>query len=73
MNTITAEDTTPRIWVGCLAHYNAGRLVGEWFDAVDGDGSFPPAAPALITGIVFASLYLLMHIIIAIIVKVTRD
>ncbi|WP_144882177.1 antirestriction protein ArdA [Microbacterium paraoxydans] len=37
MNTIAAEDTTPRIWVGCLAHYNAGRRVGEWFDAIDGD------------------------------------
>lgn len=37
MTTITTDDTTPRIWVGCLAHYNAGRLVGEWFDAVNGD------------------------------------
>lgn len=25
-----------KIWVGCLACYNDGRLVGEWFDAVDG-------------------------------------
>lgn len=22
-----------RVWVGCLACYNAGQLVGEWFDA----------------------------------------
>ncbi|UTT65235.1 antirestriction protein ArdA [Janibacter sp. CX7] len=31
MNTITA--TTPRVWIGCLACYNDGRLVGEWFAA----------------------------------------
>ena len=24
-----------RVWVGCLACYNDGRLVGEWFDAED--------------------------------------
>ena len=33
----TTEDTIPRIWVGCLAHYNAGRLVGGGFDAINGD------------------------------------
>ena len=32
MMTTTA---TPRVWVGCLGCYNAGRLVGEWFDATD--------------------------------------
>lgn len=26
-----------KIWVGCLACHNDGRLVGEWFNAVDGD------------------------------------
>lgn len=26
---------TPRVWVGCLACYNSGALVGEWVDAVD--------------------------------------
>ena len=26
---------TPRVWVGCLGCYNDGRLVGDWFDAVD--------------------------------------
>ncbi|ALN15764.1 antirestriction protein ArdA [Acidipropionibacterium acidipropionici] len=30
-------DTTPRAWLGCLSCYNAGRLVGDWFDAVDAD------------------------------------
>lgn len=28
---------TPRVWIGCLASYNAGRLIGEWVDAVDID------------------------------------
>ncbi|MFI5942182.1 antirestriction protein ArdA [Streptomyces uncialis] len=23
----------PRVWIGCLACYNAGRLVGDWYDA----------------------------------------
>lgn len=27
------SDSTYRVWVGCLACYNAGRLVGDWFDA----------------------------------------
>lgn len=27
--------TTPRVWVGCLACYNGGLLMGEWFDATD--------------------------------------
>ena len=28
-----ATDTTPRAWIGCLACYNAGSLVGDWFNA----------------------------------------
>ena len=35
--TATIVDQTPRVWVGCLAHYNAGHLIGDWFDAVDAD------------------------------------
>lgn len=27
------DDNKYRVWVGCLACYNDGRLVGEWFDA----------------------------------------
>lgn len=27
------ETTTPQVWIGCLACYNAGRLVGRWVDA----------------------------------------
>ena len=37
MTTATTADTAPRIWVGCLACYNNARLVGAWFDAIDGD------------------------------------
>lgn len=28
-------DDTRRVWVGCLACYNDGRLMGDWFDASD--------------------------------------
>lgn len=37
----TKTDETPRVWVGCLACYNAGHLVGEWVDA-DEAGDFVP-------------------------------
>jgi len=38
MTTATATDTdTPRIYVACLASYNAGILHGEWIDATDVD------------------------------------
>ena len=30
--TITINDT-PRVWIGCLACYNSGSLVGKWVDA----------------------------------------
>lgn len=33
----TAEDTTPRVWLGCMHHYNSGYLVGAWFDAESAD------------------------------------
>lgn len=33
--TITTD--TPRVWIGCLACYNAGAIIGHWFDA-DGAG-----------------------------------
>lgn len=31
------SETEPRVWVGCLACYDAGRLVGKWADAIDAD------------------------------------
>lgn len=30
MTTTTTTTETPAAWVGCLACYNAGRLIGEW-------------------------------------------
>jgi antirestriction protein len=37
-NTMTDTTTdTPRIYVACLASYNAGILHGEWIDATDAD------------------------------------
>lgn len=32
-----ATDTTPRVWLGCMHHYNSGYLVGAWFDAETAD------------------------------------
>ena len=26
---------TPEVWVGCLACYNAGRLIGQWYEATE--------------------------------------
>lgn len=31
----------PRVWIGCLACYNGGRLEGAWLDAEDGPGFVP--------------------------------
>ena len=36
--SITATKVEPKIWVGCLACYNDGRLVGEWLEPDDVDG-----------------------------------
>lgn len=32
------ETETPLVWVGCLACYNGGSLVGDWVEAVDAAG-----------------------------------
>lgn len=32
MHTETTTDETPRVWVGCLAAYNAGHLHGKWVE-----------------------------------------
>lgn len=26
---------TPSVWLGCMAHYNSGYLVGDWYDAAE--------------------------------------
>lgn len=31
----------PQVWIGCLACYNAGRLVGEWVDAIEAGDKTP--------------------------------
>ncbi|WP_369186501.1 antirestriction protein ArdA [Streptomyces sp. R08] len=31
----------PRVWIGCLACYNAGRLVGDWYDGDTADDVTP--------------------------------
>lgn len=31
--TMAATETERRVWIGCLRCYNAGSLIGEWFDA----------------------------------------
>ncbi|MDU5115246.1 MAG: antirestriction protein ArdA [Actinomyces sp.] len=35
MSCSTVTVVRPRVWIGCLACYNEGRLVGEWVDAAD--------------------------------------
>lgn len=35
MNDTRNVTGTPRAWVGCLACYNAGLLVGEWVDGIE--------------------------------------
>lgn len=38
MSTLTAPTAAdPQVWIGCLACYNAGRLVGDWFPAIEAD------------------------------------
>jgi antirestriction protein len=35
------QTIVPRVWIGCLACYNEGELVGHWYDAVDADHVLP--------------------------------
>lgn len=50
MSTIIKLQSEPRVWIGCLACYNNGHLVGDWFDAAVADevtvadvhGAVPP-------------------------------
>ncbi|MHC4379448.1 MAG: antirestriction protein ArdA [Planctomycetota bacterium] len=34
------QATSPKVWVGCLASYNAGNLFGEWVDLGEGFDHF---------------------------------
>ncbi|PCG86377.1 antirestriction protein [Streptomyces sp. WZ.A104] len=37
MSTTLSTGIQPSVWIGCLACYNAGRLVGDWYDADTAD------------------------------------
>ena len=37
ITTATDTDTAARVWIACLACYNDGRLVGDWFPAEGAD------------------------------------
>lgn len=37
MSYLNFLPTVPRVWIGCLACYNAGRLTGDWFEAATAD------------------------------------
>ena len=43
MKTFNRETMTitPRAWIGCLACYNEGQLVGHWYDAIDAGDVLP--------------------------------
>lgn len=41
MSSSTLVAVPPRVWIGCLACYNAGRLVGDWYDAEDAGEVIP--------------------------------
>lgn len=32
---MTMTTTEPKVWIGCLACYNGGRLTGDWVDATE--------------------------------------
>lgn len=45
MSAATELEATARVWVGCLACYNGGRLTGEWVDAREA-ADYTPCARA---------------------------
>lgn len=42
------EDTQVRVWIGCLAAYNAGRLHGEWFTVTSDEDELHEAIAAVL-------------------------
>lgn len=38
---MTTHDVEPRAWVGCLACYNGGELVGAWVEGIEAADSIP--------------------------------
>jgi antirestriction protein len=49
---MTTSEATPQAWVGCLACYNAGHLVGEWIDGAEAGDPAAWAAAGLNLGCV---------------------
>lgn len=47
---MTDTTTEPRVWIGCLACYNAGRLVGQWIDADEAGELTPEALHVAVSG-----------------------
>lgn len=41
MSGAVTSTVTPAVWIGCLACYNAGRLTGDWFEAITADEITP--------------------------------
>ncbi|MGN0094860.1 MAG: antirestriction protein ArdA [Corynebacterium sp.] len=44
------DTITPQAWIGCLACYNDGQLVGHWYDAVDAGEVLPVDLHGVPTG-----------------------
>lgn len=40
-STTDSIDDRPSVWVGCLACYNSGRLVGDWVPAIEASDMTP--------------------------------
>jgi antirestriction protein len=47
METTTEEQL--KVWVGCLACYNDGKLVGRWVDAIEADEKSPEDIHGMLT------------------------
>lgn len=45
MSDTVTDKATPRAWVGCLACYNEGRLVGAWVDGIEANTARPCPNP----------------------------
>lgn len=43
------KQTSPKVWVGCLAAYNSGDLHGEWIDATDDAEDIDAAIRSMLT------------------------
>lgn len=51
---MTTMTETPKAWIGELASYNAGRLIGEWVDAIDADEMYEARKRVAVTAVAAA-------------------